>query len=145
MSDNQNVYRYGLHTNLRPVDLFVFVALDETRKQPGLDELASAAAILLGNNDIPVAGKLGGAVTGTSVASLAARRILPFNVAIRLPTITRDGIGGLRIAMTRSLGAFVGRAIPVIGVVVLARDVFLIMRHPVMMFNRLVRPEDRIF
>ena len=91
-----------------------------------------------------MAGKLGGAVRGTSVISMAARKVLPFNVAIRLPTITRAGLGGLRIAMTRSLGAFVGRAIPVVGVVLLSTDVFLIMRHTVSHYNRMVKPEDRV-
>lgn len=140
----ENRYTYQQYQNLSPAGLFVWVALDETRKQLGLEDLGSAAAILLGQNDVPVAGKLGGAVAGTSVISLAARKLLPYQIAIRLPTITKAGIGGLRIAMTRSLGAFVGRTIPVLGTVILARDAFLIMRHTIFSYNRLVKPEDRV-
>ncbi|AHI77038.1 hypothetical protein DR63_1273 [Burkholderia thailandensis E264] len=46
MSDNR--YAYGVRQNLRPVDLFVYVALDETQKQLGFDDLGAAAAVLLG-------------------------------------------------------------------------------------------------
>jgi len=142
MSNNR--YAYGIHQNLAPAELFVFIALDETRKQLGLDDLAGAAAILLGQNDIPVAGKLGGSVAGTSVVSLTARSLLPFNVRVRLPTIVKAGVGGIRIAMTRNLGAFVGRAIPVVGVILLSKDALLIMRDTVWTYNRLVKPEDRV-
>ena len=142
MSNNR--YSYGFHHGLAPADLFVHVALDETRKRLGFADLASAAAILLGQNDVPVSGKLRGAVAGTSVVSMAARTLLPFNVRIRLPTITKAGVGGLRIAMTRSLGAFVGRAIPVVGVIVLSTDIVFIMRNAVASYNRIVEPEDRV-
>nr|WP_232456159.1 hypothetical protein [Burkholderia ubonensis] len=123
------------------------MAIDEIQKQLGFSDLAGAAAILLGQNDVPVSGKLGGAVPGTSVISMismAARNMLPYNVRIRLPTITKAGVGGLRIATTRNLGAFVGRAIPVVGVVVVSVDVFLIMRNTVASYNRIVKPGDRV-
>jgi hypothetical protein len=91
-----------------------------------------------------VAGKLGGATAGTSVVSLVARKLLPWQVRYRLPTITSIGARGLRIAFTRNVGAFVGRAIPVVGVVVMGYDAFLIARHTVSSYNRLVKPEDRV-
>jgi hypothetical protein len=98
----------------------------------------------LGQNNVPVGGKLAGAVAGTSVASMAARRLLPFNLAVRLPTIVKAGAGGLRIAMTRSLGAFVGRTIPVVGTVMLGRDAFLIVQNTISTYNRLAKAEDRV-
>jgi hypothetical protein len=140
----ENTYTYHQFRNLTPAGLFVWVAFDETCKQLGLDDLASASAILLGMNEVPVPGKLGGAVRGTSVVSMASRKLLPYQIALRLPTITRAGVGGLRIAMTRNLGAFVGRTIPVVGVAMLSRDAFLIMRHTIVSYNRLVKPEDRV-
>jgi hypothetical protein len=75
---------------------------------------------------------------------MAARKFLPFRVAVRLPTIVKAGAGGLRIAMTRSLGAFVGRTIPVVGTVMLGADAFLIMRNTLFTYNRMVKPEDRV-
>lgn len=142
MSDNR--YTYGIHQNLTPADLFVYVALDETRKQLGLDDLAAASAVLLGQADVPVPGKVAGATEGTSVASLTARKLLPFKVRVRLPMITKVGLSGVRIAFTRNLGAFVGRTIPVVGELFLARDAFMIMRNTVVTYNRLAKPGDRV-
>lgn len=139
-----SLYSYGIHRNISAGELFFYVALDQTRKELGLDDLAAAASILLSRSDVPVAGKLAGAVAGTSVMSVAARKFLPFKIAIRLPTIVKAGAGGLRIAMTRSLGAFVGRAIPVVGTVMLGRDAFLIMQNTISTYNRLAKAKDRV-
>ena len=142
MSDHR--YTYGIHQNLTAADLFAYVALDETRKQLGFDDLAAASAVLLGQADVPVPGKLAGATVGTSIASLTARTLLPFKVRVRLPMITKIGLSGVRVAFTRNLGAFVGRAIPVIGEIFLARDAFMIMRNTVVTYNRLAQPADRV-
>ncbi|KML46585.1 hypothetical protein VL15_35120 [Burkholderia cepacia] len=141
---SENRYSYGARHNLKPVDLFVWVALDETRKQLGLDDLAAASAVLLGQADVPVAGKVAGATVGTSVASLAARSLFPQMLPFRLPMIMGIGLTGIRIAFTRRLGAWVGRTIPVVGEVFLARDAFMIMRNTVTTYNRIVKPEDRL-
>ena len=45
MSDNR--YTYGIHQNLTAADLFAYVALDETRKQLGFDDLAAASAVFV--------------------------------------------------------------------------------------------------
>lgn len=142
MSDN--LYSYGIHKDLKPVDLFFYVALEETQRQLGLDDLGAAAAVLLGQSDVPVPGKLAGATAGTSVTSLVSRRLLPFKLAVRLPMITGVGLSGIRIAFTRNLGAWVGRAVPIVGELFLARDAFLIMRNTISAYNRLVGPADRV-
>lgn len=80
--------------------------------------------MLLGQADMSVPGKVAGVTKGTSVASLAARTLLPFKLRVRLPMITKVGLTGVRIAFTRNLGAFVGRAIPVECTLFLARDAF---------------------
>lgn len=77
-------------------------------------------------------------------ASIAARKLLPFKVAVRLPTITKIGLKDVRIAFTRNLGAFVGRTILLVGEVLLARDAFLIIRHTIVSYNRIAKPEDRV-
>jgi hypothetical protein len=58
--------------------------------------------------------------------------------------ITKIGLKGVRVAFTRNLGAFVGRSIPVIGEVFLARDAFLIIRNTIVTYNRLAQPADRV-
>ncbi|NIE86642.1 MULTISPECIES: STM2901 family protein [unclassified Burkholderia] len=137
-------YSYGARQNLSPAEVFVLVALDETRRQLGLDDLAAASAVLLGQADVPVPGKFVGATEGTSVASLAARKLFPQKLSFRLPMITGIGLSGVRVVFTRRLGAWVGRTIPVVGEVFLARDAYLIMRNTVRTYNRIVKPEDRV-
>jgi hypothetical protein len=141
---SSNRYAYFRHRDLTPAELFFFICLDQTCKELGIDDLVAASAVLLGQNVVPVAGKLGGATAGTSVASLASRRLLPFELRIRLPMITRVSVQGVRIAFTRNLGAFVGRTIPVVGVVVLTAEAVMIMVHTVQAYNGIVRPEDRV-
>lgn len=65
-----NRYSYNGHTDLQPADLFFWVAADQLCKRFGVSDLAAAAGILLGQNDVPVPGKLRGAVAGTSVVSM---------------------------------------------------------------------------
>ena len=74
MVDNR--YSYNGHTDLQPADLFFWVAADQLCKRFGFSDLAAAAGILLGQNDVPVPGKLRGAVAGTSVVSMAAGKPL---------------------------------------------------------------------
>jgi hypothetical protein len=142
---SSNRYSHFGRANLTPPELFFYVTLNEARKELGLGDLAATSAILLGQNDVPVAGKLAGATAGTSIASLASRMLLPFNVQVRLPMITSMGVKGMRIAFTRNLGAFVGRTIPVVGTVMLARSAVSIMRNTIAAYNRLVLPEDQVF
>lgn len=70
--------------------------------------------------------------------------LLPFNIGMRLPTITKAGVGGLRIAMTRNLGAFVGRSVPVVGTVMPATDAAIVMWNTMQAYNGIVKPEDRV-
>ncbi len=85
-----------------------------------------------------------GSTEGTSVVSLAARKVFPQILPFRLPMITEIGLSGLRVAYTRRLGAWVGRTIPVVGEVFLVVDAITIMRNIVASYNRLVKPEDRV-
>ncbi|MGS0980655.1 MULTISPECIES: STM2901 family protein [Burkholderia] len=141
---SENLYSYGTHRSLRPVDLFVWIALDETKKRLGLDDLAAASAVLLGQADVPVPGKFAGATEGSSVASMAARKLFPQKLPFRLPMITGIGLSGVRITFTRRLGAWVGRSVPIVGEVFLAADAFMIMRNTVTAYNSIVKPEDRL-
>ncbi|KVK90001.1 hypothetical protein WJ47_22420 [Burkholderia ubonensis] len=143
MADNR--YSYKGHTNLQPVDLFFWVAVDETQKRLGFDDLAAASATLLGQADVPVPGKFANATKGTSVISIAARKLLPFELKRRLPMIMTVGVQGVRIAFTKNLGAWVGRTIPVVGEVFLAADAAMIMFNTVRTYNAVAKPEDRVF
>nr|WP_240702508.1 hypothetical protein [Trinickia terrae] len=86
------------------------------------------------------------AVKGTSVASVVSRRLLPYELEHKiLPTVTSfESLFLLRIKFTRSLGVFVGRAIPGVGWVILAADVSTIIYRSVTAYNSLAKPEDRL-
>ena len=61
-----------------------------------------------------------------------------------LPTVTSfKSLMLLKVKFTRELGAFVGRAVPVVGWVITAADLSVIMYRSVLEYNRLVKPEDR--
>ncbi|WP_206997482.1 STM2901 family protein [Trinickia mobilis] len=141
-----NTYRYGIHQNLTPQELFFIVLLDETCKQLGIDDLVGISMVLVGQPFIPTRGKFNGAVKGTSIASVVSRRVLPFELKHKvLPTVTSfTSLALLRIKFTNNLGAFVGRTIPGVGWVLLASDVSIIIFRSVAAYQKMVKPEDRI-
>lgn len=118
---------------------------DQTAEEFGLRDIESVGAVLLGINVVPVSGKLGGAIRGTSIASLVSRKAVPVTIRTRLPTLIRTGLFSMRVAFTRNLGAFVGRAIPIVGEAVLIADAATIVYRTVRRYNRLVSPSDQIF
>ncbi|MGJ0480357.1 STM2901 family protein [Pantoea agglomerans] len=88
------------------------------------------------------------ATPGTSVASLFFRKHLSYKFRRRiLPTLTAKSFSlrGLKIFWVNNLGAFVGRAVPVVGWVILANDVAQISFRTVHRYNLIVRPEDKIW
>ncbi|KVM50959.1 hypothetical protein WJ58_23690 [Burkholderia ubonensis] len=141
-----NAYNYGIHANLAPFELFCLIVIDVACDELGIDDVVGVAMILLGQRFLPTRGKFVGAVKGTSVASRVSRKLLPYDVKHKiLPTVTSfKSLILLRIKFTRELGVFVGRAIPVVGWVITAVDISIIMHRPVVKYNGLVKPEDRL-
>lgn len=140
-----NTYDYNHLANLTPPQLFFWIAIDMTLEQVGGHDIAAAAAILAGQPLIPVSGKLGGATKGTSVASITARRFLNYQMPFKMPAITGKNILELKIAFTKNLGAFVGRAVPGIGWIIMAYDVVQILQNTLSKYNALVKPEDQLW
>ncbi|WP_322092833.1 STM2901 family protein [Paraburkholderia bannensis] len=141
-----NTYRFNGRSNLSPPELFMYIALDQTKQQLGFADLAAAATWLLSDNDVPVSGKMKTASEGTSVMSLFLRNVIKKKTSIRLPTLTWKSFSakGVKIIYTRSLGAFIGRTIPVVDVVFLGYDAAMIVYRSVFRYNGIVKPEDRI-
>jgi hypothetical protein len=74
------------------------------------------------------------------------RRYLNYDLKRKiLPTVTNESLKTLRILMTKNIGKFVGRAVPMVGWAVLAYNVASITSRSVANYNRRVKPEDRIF
>lgn len=49
-----------------------------------------------------------------------------------------------RVKMTREIGAFVGRRIPVVGWAITASEAATVMCRTAVKYNQLVKPEDRL-
>lgn len=144
---NGTYFYHGVQ-NLTPQELLFWVLLDETEKQLGVQDIGAVAAIILGNNSIDVPGKPLTSTPGTSVASLFFRRHMSYKFRKRiLPTLTLKSFSmrGLKIFWVNNLGTFIGRAVPVVGWVILANDVAQISFRTVHRYNLIVRPEDKIW
>ena len=102
--------------------------------------------ILSGQRFVPTRGKFAGAVKGTSYASIWSRRLLPYELKYKiLPTFTSlKSVLLLRVKMTREIGAFVGRGIPVVGWAITAGEAATVMCRTAAKYNQLVKPEDRL-
>ena len=112
----------------------------------GLDDIAAALSIVSGANVIPTRRKPGGAIKNTSVASIVSRRISrkrKFPGDYRAPTIV--GWRPPTVRMTPYIGAFVGRAIPVVGWAYTAAELGLIGYKTVVSYNAIVCAEDQVF
>jgi len=124
------------------------VLVDETQKQLGVQDIMAITGLILGNNNIDVTRKPNTATPGTSIASLFFRKHLSYKFRRRiLPTLTAKSFSlrGLKIFWVNNLGAFVGRAVPAVGWVIMANDVAQITFHTVHRYNLIVRPEDKIW
>ena len=140
-----NKYKYGIHIDLTPPELFCLIVIDVACDELGIDDAVGIAMILLGQRFVPTRGKFGGAVKGTSIASRVSRKVLPYEIKYKiLPTVTSfRSLLLLKIKFTRELGAFVGRAVPVVGWIITAIDISVIMYRSTVTYNGLVKQEDR--
>jgi hypothetical protein len=141
-----NSYSYGIHVGLAPTELFIFIAVGETCDQLGIDDVEAVLLILSGLPFLPTRAKPLGATKGTSVASVMSRSLFKHELKRKiLPTFTWGSMKNLRWILTHRLSVFIGRAIPGVGWVMLASDVYQIAYHTVTKYNRLAMPEDRVF
>lgn len=86
-----------------------------------------------------------GPTIDTSIASRVARRHLDFKIEEDiLPTLTLGSVRRFKILWTCNIGVFVGRAVPIIGEVILAYDVSIISNRSAVHYNQLVKPKDRL-
>ncbi|MBR8208142.1 hypothetical protein DF047_07265 [Burkholderia cenocepacia] len=141
-----NTYAFGTHRDLTPMELFFLVFIDETCKELGVDDVAAVVAIVAGQNWMPTRAKPFGTTPGTSVASILSRKYLDYDLKKKiLPTLTNASVKRLKFILVRNIGVFVGRAVPVVGWVIAAKDVTMISVRSVSRYNALVKPEDKVF
>jgi hypothetical protein len=139
-------YFYKGIDNISAGELFFWLFLDKTNEQfGGVSDLLALSCIVLGLPIIKTRAKPWGATPGTSIASKYLRRYLNVNLPIRLPTLTEASLDTLKPSMTKNLGAFVGRGLPVIGWVILASDVSQIVYKTVRDYNIIAHEKDRLW
>ncbi|VEA73272.1 Uncharacterised protein [Serratia rubidaea] len=127
-------------------ELAFWIVVDEARKQLGVSDILSLALIIGGLPLVPVPGKLDAKRTtkGTSYLSLASRKLITYQLNSSWKTLTWKKMLKGKWTPTKSLGAFVGRWLPWIGVFITAYDLTMIGTRSLKRYNLLVRPEDRL-
>lgn len=139
-------YFYKGIGNLSAHELLFWIFLDNVEKQLGIHDPGAIAAILLGDNSIPVSGKPLTATPGTSYASLFFRKHLNIRVKRKIfPTLTKGSVKHFKFRMVNNLGVFVGRSVPVVGWILLANDVSQIAFNTTIEYNRTARGKDKIW
>jgi len=141
-----NRYQLNDLTGLTASELFFWIVVDETCKHFGIDDVAAVVAILTGRPNMPTRGKLAGAIEGTSRASIISRKYITADIKYRvLPTIVGKDLRSLKILLTKNLGTFVGRTVPIVGWVFLLYDAVTILAHSIRRYNYMVLPEDKVY
>lgn len=139
-------YYFDGMSNLSKNELIFWIIYDEGVKQLGIKDLFSFALIVGGLPMIDVSGKIDAAKTtaGTSYLSVASRRLIKHRVKKPLKTITWEKMLKGKWAYTVSLGGYIGRWLPVFGVIITAYDLAQISRHALERYNLIVGPRDKI-
>lgn len=144
-------YFYAGRSNLKASELFFMIFCEATVYQFGLGvaDFGAVVAIFSGRNNVSVNGKFANAIPGTSYASIGARAVLgkvKFPFGMSLPT----WIGGYtpwtaRRIMVRNIAPFVGRSIPLLGIIILASDVAQITYRTLRDYNLIVGDSDKLW
>ncbi|HEN3567642.1 TPA: hypothetical protein U5E39_002905 [Yersinia enterocolitica] len=141
-------YFYKGMINLSAPELLFWVMIDAVEEQLGVQDMVAVASLILGGNYISVPGKPLTATKGTSPASLFFRKNLRYIFKSRvLPTLTQKSFSlrGIKIFWVNNLGAFVGRAVPVVGWAILANDVAQISIKTATRYNNIARMDDKLW
>ncbi|MBL5882268.1 STM2901 family protein [Lelliottia aquatilis] len=137
-------YFYKGYYNLSAGELLFWVFLDETSEHFGTKDYLTIGLILLGQPEIATRGKPIGATPGKSFLSSQLRHHLNIRTR-RLPTLTTGSIKRLKFSYVRNLGAFVGRWIPVLGIIIIAADVSTIAYKVTTKYNTIARGNDKLW
>ncbi|REF44518.1 STM2901 family protein [Serratia ficaria] len=142
-------YFYAGRPNLSAGEMFFMVFCEQVAEQLGVDDFGAIVAIVSGLNVSKTRGKFRGNIEDTSYASRGARKVFGkknFPGNVKLPSV----VGGyplstMRVILTRKMGTFVGRAVPVVGWIILAKDVTEISFKSVTRYNSIARGDDKLW
>ena len=140
-SEEPGTWEYEGKWYFSKFDLYIAILAYEAAEQFGILDIVGLITVLSGQPFIPTRTKFKGATKGTSVASKYLSKI-PGKSPVRLPMITGSpkiiGGKGMRIALTKVIGKFVGRAIPFVGWGILAYDLSVILCDTQLVYNHII-------
>lgn len=119
-------YYYNRMSNLTAHELLFWIFLDTAIEHFGVDEISTVGLIILGQPIMNTRRKPGGATKGTSFLSYHLRKKFRDTPGLRLPTLTNQSIRHFRWSMVNNIGAFVGRWVPILGIIYMMGDVIYI-------------------
>ncbi|WP_241575183.1 STM2901 family protein [Rosenbergiella nectarea] len=144
-------YFYAGRSNLTATELLFMIFCENTAGQFGIGvaDFSAIIAIVSGRNNLSTRGKLANTTKGTSYASKSARAIFgktKFPFGFSLPT----WLGGYtpwtaRRVMVHNIAPFVGRSIPLLGVIILASDITQITYRTLRDYNTIARGNDKVW
>lgn len=137
-------YFYRGFSNLSSGELLFWVFLDTTAEHFGVDDFLTIGLILLGQPTLGTRGKPRGTTQGTSPLSQQLRHYLDIETR-RLPTLTTGSIKRIEFSYVTNLGAFVGRWIPILGIIIIAADVSTIAYKATNKYNTIARGNDKLW
>ncbi|MBK0469495.1 STM2901 family protein [Klebsiella aerogenes] len=138
-------YYYNGKSNLSYHELLFWVFLDTAAIHFGVDDIMTIALIMLGQPIKNTRTKPGGATKGTSILSHELRKVFHNDLKVRLPTLTNQSIRNLRWSYVTNLGAFVGRWIPILGIIYLTGDVIYVSIKATTRYNAIARGDDKLW
>ena len=130
------IYRYNGQDYTSKSDLYVAILVDKAAEQFGIKDIVGLGAIIAGQPILDKRFITPGSSPGSSIASTYLSKI-PGKSPVRLPTIIANS-SGFRIAFTKSIGRFLGRAVPIVGWAVLAWDVSATLYNTQVEYNKIV-------
>src|SRR5690606_7029773 len=128
-------YSYAGIDGLSAWELYGVILADKTIEQFGIKDIAALTGILAGQPLLAKRFITPGSSSGTSPLSKFLSNRLGTS-PIRLPTIVANS-GRVGIAMTKSVGKFVARGIPILGWGILAYDATMILYNTQVEYNRI--------
>lgn len=137
-------YYFNGLSNISAGELYFWVFLDEASKQLSVSDLAGLAMFILGQPIMSTRVKPVGTTKGTSPLSYYLRQWLKQEVK-QWPTLTTGSIKRLEFSYVSNLGAFVGRWIPFLGLVILANDISQIVWKTTSRYNTIAKESDRLW
>ncbi|HED2261650.1 TPA: hypothetical protein R4Y10_005090, partial [Klebsiella aerogenes] len=126
-------------------ELLFWIFLDTAAIHFGVDDIMTIALIMLGQPIKNTRTKPGGATKGTSILSHELRKVFHNDLKVRLPTLTNQSIRNLRWSYVTNLGAFVGRWIPILGIIYLTGDVIYVSIKATTRYNAIARGDDKLW